>query len=87
MKERCDAQVYFNQDINITPMENYIDKKNEEGIKISILDIVFAAVVRIIAERPQLNRFCINGRKKIQGYINRRGLYSQRFQINIFFLY
>ena len=62
MKERCDAQVYFNQDINITPMENYIAKKAEEGIKLSILDIVFAAVVRIIAERPQLNRFCVNGR-------------------------
>ena len=23
---------------------------------------MFAAVVRIIAERPQLNRFCVNGR-------------------------
>lgn len=62
MKERCDAQVYFNQDINITPMENYIAKKAEEGIKLSILDIIFAGVVRIIAERPQLNRFCVNGR-------------------------
>lgn len=62
MKERSDAQVYFNQDIKITPMEEYIAKKAEEGIKLSLLDIVFAAVVRIIAERPQLNRFCVNGR-------------------------
>ena len=62
MKDRSDAQVYFNQDIKISPMENYIAQKAEEGIKISILDIVFAAVIRIIAERPQLNRFCINGR-------------------------
>lgn len=62
MKERSDAQVYFNQDIKITPMEEYIAKKAEEGIKLSLLDIVYAAVVRIISERPQLNRFCVNGR-------------------------
>ena len=62
MKERSDAQVFFNQDIVITGMEEYISKKAEEGVKISIMDIVFAAVVRIIGERPQLNRFAINGR-------------------------
>ena len=62
MKERNDAQVFFNQDIVITPIEEYINEKSKEGIKLSIMDVVFAAVVRIIAERPQLNRFCINGR-------------------------
>ena len=62
MKHRDDSQVYFNQDIVITKMEEYISKKAEEGIKISILDLVYAAVVRIIAERPKLNRFVVNGR-------------------------
>lgn len=62
MRERSDSQVFFNQDVVITAMEDYISKKAEEGIKITIMDIVFAAVVRIIGERPQLNRFAINGR-------------------------
>ena len=62
MKERSDAQVFFKQDIVITAMDEYISKKTEEGIKLSYMDIIFAAAVRIISERPQLNRFVINGR-------------------------
>ena len=62
MKERSDSQVYFNQDIEIAKIEQYIAKMNEEGIKISLMDIVFTAVVRVLGERPQLNRFVINGR-------------------------
>ncbi len=62
MKERDDSQVFFNQDIVIEKIEEYIDKKAQEGIKISILDIVFAGIVRIISERPKLNRFVVNGR-------------------------
>ena len=62
MKERDDAQVFFNQDIVITAIEDYIAKKAEEGIKLSLMDIIFAAIVRIISERPQLNRFVMNGR-------------------------
>lgn len=62
MNDRDDAQVYFNQDIVITAMDEYIDKKAEEGIKLSYMDIIYSAIVRIIAERPQLNRFVVNGR-------------------------
>ncbi len=62
MKERNDSQVLFTQDIITDGMDKYIREKQEQGIKISYLDIVFAAVARIIAERPHLNRFCVNGR-------------------------
>lgn len=62
MKERSDSQVFFNQDIAISAINNYIENKAKEGIKLSILDIIFAAVVRILNERPILNRFAINGR-------------------------
>lgn len=62
MKERSDSQVFFNQDVPITAIEEYIAKKNEEGIKISLIDIVFAGIVRILGKRPGLNRFVINGR-------------------------
>ena len=62
MKERADSQVFFNQDVPITAIEEYISKKNEEGIKISLIDIIFAGIVRIIGQRPALNRFAKNGR-------------------------
>lgn len=62
MPTRNDSQVYFKQDIVLNGMDEYIAKKAEEGIKISYMDIIYATVVRIIAERPALNRFAMNGR-------------------------
>ena len=60
MLERNDSQVLFKQDISIKNLDEYIDKKAEDGIKFSYMHIVYAALVRIIAERPRLNRFAIN---------------------------
>lgn len=61
MLDRDDSQVYFKQDIALKSLDEYIDKKAEEGIKISYMNIIYAALVRIIAERPYLNRFAVNG--------------------------
>ncbi len=62
MKTREDSQVYFSQDVPIKYMDAYIDKKAEEGIKLSYMHIIYAAIVRTIAERPWLNRFVMDGR-------------------------
>ena len=70
MEERDDAQVFFNQDIVIEKIEEYTNQKAEEGIRISTLDVVFAGIVRIIAERPKLNRFVVNGRIYARNKIN-----------------
>ena len=61
MPERDDSQVYFKQDIVLSNLDAYIDKKAEEGIRLSYMNIIYAAMVRIIAERPYLNRFAMNG--------------------------
>ena len=61
MLDRSDAHVYFKQDIILKDMDAYIDKKAEEGIKLSYMNIIYAALVRILAERPYLNRFAMNG--------------------------
>ena len=60
MRERSDSQVFFKQDIPLKPLDEYIEKKASEGIRITYMNIVFAAAIRIIAERPQLNRFIMN---------------------------
>ena len=62
MTERSDAQVFFNQDIVVTPIEEYVNRKAKEGEKFSYMDVIFAAMLRILAQRPRLNRFAINGR-------------------------
>ena len=62
MKTRGDSQVYYSYDMPIKAMDEYISKKSEEGIRISYMNIIYAAMVRLISQRPQLNRFIMNGR-------------------------
>ena len=62
MRTRGDSQVYYNYDIPIKAMDEYISRKAEEGIRISYMNIIYAAMVRLISQRPQLNRFIMNGR-------------------------
>ena len=62
MKERSDAHVYFSQEIPIKTLDEYIAKKEQEGIKISYMNIIYAALVRMLAEKPALNRFIMDGR-------------------------
>ncbi len=61
MIERSDAQVYFKQDIPLKTMDEYIERKAQEGIRMSYMNIIYAGIVRIINERPKLNRFVMNG--------------------------
>lgn len=62
MKERSDAHVYFSQDIPVKTLDEYIAKKEQEGIKLSYMNIIYAALVRMLAEKPSLNRFIMDGR-------------------------
>ena len=61
MSERIDAQVYFKQDIPLRNLDEYIDKKAQEGIRLSYMNIIYAALIKIIAQKPNLNRFVVNG--------------------------
>ena len=61
MRTRSDSQVYYDYDMPITGMDEYISKKAEEGIKISYMTIIYSAMIRLIALKPQLNRFVMNG--------------------------
>ena len=36
-------------------------KYYEDGIRMSYMNIIYAGIVRIINERPKLNRFVMNG--------------------------
>ena len=61
MRTRGDSQVYYSYDIPIKAMDEYISKKAEENIKISYMNIIYAAMIRLISQRPHLNRFIMNG--------------------------
>lgn len=62
MKERSDAHVYYTQDLPLKYLDAYISKKEEDGIRMSYMNIIYAALVRMLAEKPALNRFVMDGR-------------------------
>ena len=58
MSTRNDTQNQFEDVIDITNVEKYLDLKHEEGYTdMALLHVILAAYVRIVAERPGVNRF------------------------------
>ena len=62
MKTRTDSMNMYEDTFACEPMDAYIKEKAAEGINLSYMHIIIAAVVRLIAIRPQLNRFCMIGK-------------------------
>ena len=63
MKERNDTQNKFEDVIDITNIERYLDQKHREGYTdMTILHVILAAYCRVVAERPGINRFCAGQR-------------------------
>ena len=62
MKYRYDAMVNYLMEIDCEGMDKFIVKERENGISFTYMDIVMAAIVRMFAERPELNRFTMNTR-------------------------
>ncbi len=63
MRTRNDTQNFFEDVIDITNIEKYLDAKHQEGYTdMTILHVILAAYVRVVSERPGINRF-ISGQK------------------------
>ncbi len=63
MPHRYDAMVNFLLVSRCENLDVYIKKVNDEkGIRLSYMDVLIAAIVRMYAQKPMLNRFVMNGR-------------------------
>lgn len=63
MKKRSDAQNTFSDNFDITEADKLVRAKVKEGkTNFSLLHIILAAYVRMLSQRPGVNRF-INGQK------------------------
>jgi DNA-binding HxlR family transcriptional regulator len=60
MNRRSDAQIFIKQDICTDKIDEYLHEKRKQNLKISYMHLFIAIYVRVIAERPQLNRFVMN---------------------------
>ena len=62
MKTRTDSMNFFEEDVDCSYIDNYIKGKKEEGIKLNYIHVLVAAMVRLFALKPGLNRFVVRGR-------------------------
>ena len=62
MKTRTDSMNMYEDTFACEAWDAYIKEKEAENIKLSYMHIIIAAIVRLIALRPQLNRFVMNGK-------------------------
>jgi len=90
MPTRSDACIYFEQEFDVTQTLKYLGKrrKDESGIKISLFYIILYASIRLLAQRPRLNRF-VSGYKYYQrnrisfNFVAKRDLSDDGEEINV----
>jgi len=59
LKSRVDSQVLFEIKVPIDSIENFIRIHKEDIPDLSIMHVVMASLVRLMSQRPNLNRFVI----------------------------
>jgi hypothetical protein len=62
MEKRSDAQNFSKQVFCAESIDRYIKEKKEQGFRLNYMHFFIACYVRLIAERPELNRFIMNSR-------------------------
>lgn len=62
MKKRYDSMNLYEDSINCAAWDQYIKEKAEQGIKLGYMHIFIAGIVRMLALKPRLNRFVMNGK-------------------------
>lgn len=62
MPKRSDAHVFSKVVVETDTINSYIREKQLEGYRLTYLHLFIAIFVRVIAQRPQLNRFVMNNR-------------------------
>jgi len=63
MRTNSDSWVLFEDDIEISGTQEFLQRvRKEEMPGLTLYQIVFAAMVRVITEMPELNRFVVNRR-------------------------
>lgn len=70
LKKRLDAQNYFQERIPIDNIEAFIKEHKDEMPGLSIMHVIISAMVRLVSQRPNLNRFVVWNKLYARNYIN-----------------
>lgn len=60
MSTRNDSMNMITVDIPVAPIQDYINEKRKQGIRMSHMSVIMAAYLRTVQEFPLLNNFVVN---------------------------
>ena len=70
LRTRMDAQNYFEERVPIDHIEAFIKEHKADIPDLSVMHVVMASVVRLISQRPHLNRFVMWNKIFARNYLN-----------------
>ena len=70
LRTRMDAQNFFEEKVDIDHIEAFIKEHKEDIPDLSLMHVVMAALVRLISQRPHLNRFVIWNKIFARNHVN-----------------
>jgi len=90
MPTRSDAVIYFETEFDVTNTLKYISGKRKSGseLKVSMFYLILYAAVRVIAQRPKMNRF-VSGHRYYQrnkinfNFVAKRELSDDGEEVNV----
>ena len=60
MSTRNDSMNMITVDVPLAPIQEYINEKRNQGIRLSHMSVILAAYIRTVQEFPLLNNFIVN---------------------------
>lgn len=70
LRTRMDAQNFFEEKVPIDHIEAFIKEHKEDIPDLSIMHVIMAATVRLLSQRPNLNRFVVWNKIFARNHIN-----------------
>jgi hypothetical protein len=70
LRTRMDAQNYFEERVPIDHIEKFIKEHKEDIPDLSIMHVVMASIVRLMSQRPHLNRFVMWNKIFARNHVN-----------------
>ena len=70
LRTRMDAQNFFEEKVDIDHIEEFIKEHKEDIPDLSIMHIIMASLVRLISQRPHLNRYVIWNKIFARNHVN-----------------
>lgn len=70
MRTRMDSQNLFEENVSLEPLEEFIRQHREDMPDLTLMHVIMAAMVRMFAEKPYLNRFVVWNKIYARNHIN-----------------